>query len=148
MVNEHLGVQGLPGMGPRLDQESRKFLADPLHKVELGIRIDDVAKDLGNSGKTYKLRAGLVLIRVENGGANDGKYVHVGHADCPLAADVERAVILMQYVDMRDKEGNFEDKTATGLIHAFVEEDNVIFGTADANYIDAIKAALPQVMWL
>lgn len=145
-MNENLGIQGLPGMGPRLNQESRQFLADPLHKVEIGLRIDDVAKDLANTS-TFKLRAGLVLIRVENGGANAGKYVHVGHADCPAAADVERAAILMQYVDMRDKNSDFEDKSASGLVHGFVIEDQVIFGTADATYIDAIKAALPQVMF-
>lgn len=142
------GASGLPGMGPTVDGESRTFLKNDTHFAELGIRIkSDTVDDTDAHTPTTKLRAGLVLVRVE-AGDHTGKYVEVGNTSCPAEADIESAVILMGYVNMLGFDGAVEDKVASGLIHGFVVEDNVIFGTADAGIIDAIKAVLPQVMFL
>lgn len=143
------GASGLPGMGPTVDGESRTFLKNDTHFAELGIRIkSDTVDDTDGHTPTTKLRAGLVLVRVEAAGDHLGKYVEVGNASCPAEADIESAVILMGYVNMKGFDGEVEDKLASGLIHGFVDESKVIWGTADAGIIDAIKAVLPQVMFL
>lgn len=146
MVNEHLGVQSLPGLGPEVTSTSRKFITNNSHLAERGIRIDDATQDIGNTPVT-KLRGGLVLVRVEAAGANLGKYVHVTHADAPAAGDIAAAVILMQDINMFDRAGVVEDKVASGLIHGFVTEASVIFGTADVGIIDAVKEVLPLVQF-
>lgn len=142
-----LGNQGLPGMTPRVDQTSRKFLTENNHVVRRGIKIPSTAVDSGNT-PTTKLRAGLALVRVEAAGANLGTYVPVGHADAPVAADIEAAVLLMEDINMLGPDGAAEAKTATGLIHGFVDSTKVIFGTVDVPTIDAIKTvALPLVQF-
>jgi len=141
------GQSALPGIGPLEQQTSRVFLSNDEHVVVQAVKIDDTTQDVGNSVVT-KLRPGLALVRVEAAGANLGKYVHVTHADAPAAPDIIRAVLLLEPINMKAKDGStLEDKTASGLIHGFVTESQVIFGTADAPTIDAIKDALSQVMF-
>ena len=133
-------------MGPTVEQESFKFLKDNTHNFRRGVRIEKDTEDTGHTGKVHKLRAGLVLVRVE-AGPNTGKYVHSAHADAPLTVDIEAAVLLMEVIDMRNKEGDREDKLASGLIHGLVNESEVVFGTADAARIAKIKEVLPLVQF-
>lgn len=144
-TNPSMGDQALPGLTPLEQQTSRKFLTDNNHVVRIGVKLPSDVQDVGNSPVT-KLRAGLALVRVEAAGANLGKYVHVTHADAPVAGDIVSAVLLMESINMLGKDGAVEAKVASGLVHGFVDEDQVIFGTADVPTIDAIKSvALPLV---
>lgn len=137
---------GMPGMGSIDSTESRKFLTNNTHLVYRGAKIDADSVDAGHSGKTTTLRAGLVVVQVLTG-PNAGKYVPHGHADCPDNGDIEAAGILMDYTTMLDKDRNAADQPAHLLIHGFVKESAVIFGTGDAGFISAVKDLLPLVMW-
>lgn len=143
-LGEGLGVSGLPGLGPKPEQESRTFLFNDSHVEVESVRIDKDTDDDANTGKVHKLRAGMAVVRVEAGG-NKGKYVDVAHADAPAAGSIVHAGILRDFVDMRDKDGNREDKQAVVVIHGFVNEADVIYNTADGPTIQAIKDALPLV---
>lgn len=141
--NEQLGQQGLPGLGPKVEQESRAFLKDTTHIVRRGVRLDEDTEDTANTPVT-KLRAGLVVVRVE-AGANKNKYVSESHADAPLTASIVEAGILMQFINMKDRNDVLEDKTASVLIHGFVDNAQLLFGSADAARITALKDAMPLV---
>ena len=145
MGHESGAVQGLPGMGPVQTMETVKFLKDNNHIVRRGIQIHKDTDDSSQApGYTHKLRAGLVLVRVESG-LNKNLFVDAQHADAPIAAAVVEAVILMESLSMHDGDGVRVNKSGTGLIHGFVDEALINFGTADAPYIAAIRAALIQV---
>ena len=137
------GNQGMPGFSTRVDSDSREFRQKLHHFTEKGIQIHKDTQDTENSVVT-KLRPGLALVRVE-AGANAGLYVHAEHSDAPAAADVVDAVLLTVFLNMLGRDGAVENKSANGMDHGFVTEDQVLFGTDDASYIDAIKAALPLV---
>lgn len=143
-LNEALGAQRMPGLSAEQVQTSRKLLKDPNHLVRKGIRIESASVDAGNTGQTYKLRAGLALVRVI-AGQHAGKYVQPTHASAPASGDVEDAVILLEDVDMRAKagDGTKEDQQASGLVHGFVYDDACIF--VGSGYEAAIKAVLKQV---
>jgi len=140
------GNQGLPGLSTRVDQTSRKFLTDNNHKSERGMSLPSSVQDVGNTPVT-KLRAGLVLVRVEAAGANLGKYVHVTHADAPAAVDIKSALLLMQDINMLGHDGAVEAKVASGLIHGFVDDTKLTYGTTDDQIKDSVRGALPLVMF-
>ncbi len=147
---------GMPGMGPTEQTASRKFLTNNVHVVYRGAKIDADSVDAdnddvhptvdGGTGNPTTLRAGLVVAQVLTG-ANAGKYVPIGHADCPADGAIEAAGILMNYVTMLGPDRVAVDQPAQLLIHGFVRESEVLFGTADAGYIANIKEVLPQIMW-
>lgn len=139
------GASSLPGMGAKTSPgESREFLKDGSHKAVIGIHIDKDTQDVDNSTVT-KLRPGLVLVRVEAAGDNQGMFVHVTHGDAPAAGDIVEACILMGDHNMLSREGVVEEQVGQGLIHGIVDDAQVIWGTADAGIIDAVKEVLKLV---
>jgi len=138
------GRDALPGITARVDQVANNFLKNADHRMTRGITIDKDVVDSGNT-PTTKLRAGLALVRVESG-ANKNKYVQVGHADDPGVGSRLYAVLLMKPVNMVGRDGSTtEDKSGEGLFHGAVDEEKVIFGTANPPDIDDIKGILDQV---
>lgn len=148
---------GMPGMGPEEQTASRKFLTNTVHLIKRGAKIDADSVDDGNTdvhptvdggtGRETTLRSGLVVVQVIDG-ANAGKYVPKGHADCPDDGDIEAAGILMNYVNMLGADREPADQPGELLIHGFVRESEVLFGeTADAGFIAAVKDVLPLIMW-
>jgi hypothetical protein len=121
----------LPSLGAKEEMAVRKFLLDDGHLMTKGIVIPSDVVDAGNT-PTTTLRPGLVLIRVEAAGANQGKYVQSGHANAPAYAGsaIFDAVILMNFVNMLGRDGVVEEKSNIGLRHGWVEDDQVIFVTA------------------
>jgi len=145
--NFELGANRLPGLSDEVTQLSRTFLTDHNHLKVIGIRIHEDATDDGHTGKEFLLRPGLALVRCEAGDAA-GMYVPADHADAPDAADVEKAVILMGFVDMRKRSDPTaqENQQAQGLIHGFVDNAQIIY--VDATYEDEIKGVLPMVEFM
>lgn len=145
--NFELGANRMPGLTDEVAQLSRQFLTDHNHLKKVGIRIEADSVDAGHSGKTYLLRPGLALVRVETGG-NKGKYVPADHADAPANSDVEKAVILMGFVDMRKRSDptDTEDQMGEGLIHGFVDDAQIIY--VDAGYKTEIQDALYLVEFM
>lgn len=140
------GTGGLPGFSTEQVQTSKKLLLHPEHKMVEGVRIVDTTVDDDNTPET-KLRAGLVLVRVEEG-VHAGMYVNADHYDAPAAGDIEKAVILLDYVNMLNRAGDApEDKEAQGLIHGHVIEDEVIWGTDDAPTLAALRAAMANIIF-
>lgn len=142
--NFELGATRMPGLSDEILQESRQFLTENNHFRTRGIKIASASVDVGHTGKTHILRPGLALVRVEVGG-NAGKYVPADHADAPDAVDLEKAVILMQFVDMRKRSDptTYEDQQASGLVHGFVDDAQIIY--VDGSYKDEIQGVLPMV---
>jgi hypothetical protein len=140
------GFLGLPGLGPLEEQTSRKFLTDNNHIVRRGAKLDAATDDVENVGKEHQVRAGMLVVQVLSG-VNAGKYVDVTHANAPAAGTIEEVGILMESVNMRNKAGDREDKACSVVIHGFVRESQLLFGTADVGLIDEMKAALPLIMF-
>lgn len=138
------GDDRVPGISTKVTSEARVFLRDDEHVKETGVLIASATKDTANT-PPEQLRAGLALVRVEAAGANQGKYVSIGHADAPVAANILHARLLSKFTDMRLQDSTLADKLARGVIHGLVNESQVIFNTADVPTIDAIKAALNLV---
>src|SRR5579872_4270321 len=88
------GRGALPGQTPRVFQTQNNFLKSPDHYMTRGALVEATALDIGNT-PTTKLRAGLVLVRVETG-ANAGQWVHLGHADDPSVGNRLWAGILFE----------------------------------------------------
>lgn len=145
-TNPSFGNLGMPGLGPLQEQTSRKFLTNNNHIVRRGAFLDKDTEDTANSGKETYVRGGLVVVQVLTG-PNAGKYVHVDHADAPDNGDIAAAGILMESVHMVDKNGAVEDKQVSILIHGFVRESLLLYGTADAGFISAVKDVLPLVQF-
>lgn len=143
--NFELGSQRLPGLTPEITEESVVFLRDNNHLTRIGIIIAAGSLDAGHTGKTYKLRAGMALVRVITG-ANKNKYVPADHADAPANSDVESAVILMETTDMRQRANPslYEDQMASGLVHGFVDDANINY-VNPGSYKVAIQDVLPLV---
>lgn len=144
-MDPYKGVAGMPGIGTEVVQESRIFLKDPNHVVvRNGIIIDADAVDTDHTGKTHVLRPGLMLVRIEEG-AKAGKYTDLDNDDAPeYDADIVDCVILRDYCDMRAKDVGgataYEDKQAAGVIHGAVDDDQILYGGADAGRIAAAQA--------
>ena len=145
-MEPQIGLGQLPGISDEQTMESRKFLKDTGHIVVRGVKIDKDTDDVAHVGKESVLRGGLALVRVEAGPLT-GKYVDAGHASAPVAGDIESAVILMETMPLADVAATRQDKAGSGLIHGFVEEDQILWGTSDAPTIAAIKAVLPMVQF-
>ena len=142
-LNEHLGADRMPGMGPVIEQETfTPFLKDQSFIVRRGVVIEKDSEDAGHTGKETKLRPGCVVVRIETG-ANKGKYVPVDHASAPVAASVQQAGILENVVSMRKRDGtdDVEDQHALIVIGGVIDQDEIIL--VDALYIEEVKAALP-----
>ncbi len=145
-MEPQIGLGQLPGISDEQVMESRNFLTNTGHIVVRGVKIDKDSDDIANVGKESVLRGGLALVRVE-AGLLAGKYVDVGHASAPAVGDIEAAVILMETIPLADVNATRQDKAGSGLIHGFVEEAQILWGTADAPTIAAIKAVLPLVQF-
>lgn len=145
------GNSSTPGTTVRVTSQVRRFLEISEPVVKRGVSLDEASQDAANTPVT-KLRPGLVVVKVVNGGANDGKYVPIGHADAPVANDIVSggagAVILSEFVNMLGEDGTVEDKWVQGYIACYPTEAQVIFGTADQATIDAIKAAMPNAHFI
>lgn len=142
MHNDQLSGDQMPGMGPVVEAAvATPFLKDQSFILRRGVIIEAASEDAGNT-PVEKLRAGVVLVRIETG-ADKGKYVPVDHASAPVAASVLQAGILEKYVDMRkrDGSGDVEDKHGVIVIGGVIDEDEIEL--VDANYIEEVKAALP-----
>lgn len=137
-------IQDLPGLLPKLEQDSVKFLLENNHILRRGIRVVKTTVDSRSIGATFKLQGGLVLVRVEAGG-DKNKYVQLGHASAPLEADVKEAVILMESFSTRDRDGVEQEKNATGLLHGVVDENALNFSGVAASYVDKVKSVLKLV---
>jgi hypothetical protein len=140
-MNEHLGEDARPGMGPVVVQTAALVLKNESWFITRGVVIPSDAEDAGNTPVT-KLRAGLVLVRVEAGGDNQGKYVPVDHDDAPVHGAVAHAAILMKPVNMIGRDGStVEEMSAPALIAGWIDEDHVII--VDEDYRDDVKRVLP-----
>lgn len=138
------GMEGLPKMGTRVDQTFNAFLKHPTHYFSRSIKIHKDTQDVGSTPVT-KLRAGLVLVRVE-AGANKNLYVHIGHADDPGTGNRVKAVILEHPIPtMLDEALVVENKGGRGVVHGFVDQSKVIFGTANVPDVDDIIGILNKV---
>lgn len=145
--NQQLGQHGLPGMGPIITADAVEVRTDPQHFVTRGVRIDKAVDDPRTGATSGLLKAGLVLTRVEAGGANQGFYVEFSHANHPGTGLEEKSGILLHDVNLnlRGSPGTFEDKVTALLIHGFVNEALIEFDTVVVGEIAALKAAMPLV---
>ena len=62
-------------------------------------------------------------------------------------ADGNRAVILMDFVNMNDEDAVAQERGALGVVHGWVEDGQIIYGTATGSEILEIQAALPLVLF-
>lgn len=138
-LNQHLGADALPGMGPEIVQPVRApFLMNQEWFLMRGVLIDKNSVDVGNVGNTHTLRAGLVLVKVSVG-ANAGKFVPLDHADAPAAGDTdgdESFVILAKDVNLYGKDCELKDMSAPGVYAGIVDEAAVIL--SDEAYLEAV----------
>ncbi len=141
----------LPEVSTVKTQAARRFLQQEAHIMTKGIVIPSDVVDVGNTGKTTTLRPGLVLVKVIAAGANQNKFVEVGHADAPAFGasnfTAGRAVILMDFVNMLDLEAVAQQRGAHGLTHGWVEDGQIIFVTVTASEITELKDAMPLVLF-
>ncbi len=145
--NQLSGDFSLPGLTARQTSKSRQFRHVAGGEiVSPGIVIESATVDAGGT-PTTELRPGLVLVRIETGG-DKGKYCQFGHASSPANNEIQHAVILNHYVEMRGADGVVADKQAQGLIGGVVNEAEIIFGTADATAKAGIKDALHLVRFV
>lgn len=140
------GVDGIPGIQDPVESSSRTFLLDNAHMATEGITIVGSTDDDENVGFENKLRGGLVLVRIEAGG-DAGKYCELNHASAPLDGDITRACILMNDVNMLKGDGSTSraDKHQNGLIHGFVDDAKLFWGTG---VLAARKDAVREVLKL
>lgn len=145
-MNPQFDQDSVPGMGPKIEGASRTFLAHSFFQSR-GIVIDKDTEDDAND-PTTKLRPGLVLVKAIAGDAIN-KFVHSEHGDAPATNDITEAVILNgKYYSMLDKNGEVADQVGNGVWMGMADVDKVIFGTADAARIAALKAAMPGVTFI
>jgi hypothetical protein len=131
--NDHLGHSQLPGVSDPVEQTQSNYLySDRAHSSFDGVRIHKDTDDEGNVGFEHKLRPGLVLVKVINGGANDGMYVDLDHADAPVNNDVTDVVILDEWVDLKDKNGDRQNCQGNCLVHGQVKNSELEYNSADA----------------
>jgi|GEM_PF-1957006 len=130
--NEHLGHNQLPGVSASVEQTQKVYKYSLGHEDYDGVRIHKDTDDEGNVGSEHKLRPGLCLVKVINGGANDGMYVDPDHADAPANNDVTDVVILDEWVDLKDKTGTRQNCQAKVLVHGQVKDSEIEYNSADA----------------
>lgn len=145
-LNEHLTGFGRAGMRDKVTQESVEVRTDLSHFKLKGIVIASDTDDPRATG-TGKLQPGLVLVRVEAGGGKQGKYVEFSNAGSPGATFIEKAVILLDHVNLAKPSDPtvFEDKGVAGLLHGFVDNALLEFDTVVVGEIAELKAALKLV---
>lgn len=138
--NDHLGHSQLPGVSDPVEQTQKVYLyGDRKHTSYDGVRINKDTDDEGNVGAEWKLRPGLALVKVINGGANDGMYVDLDHADAPANNDVTDVVILDEWVDLKDKAGDRQHCQANVLVHGQVVDAEIEYNSADATRQGVVK---------
>jgi hypothetical protein len=141
-----VGNDGLPKIMTAIEGDARVFLNDDKHFQEKGVVVEKDSDDDLNTGKTYELRPGLVLLRAEAGVT--GKWVDESHANAPADGDIKEAGLLFHYLDMRAADGSTrEDKSGSVIVHGRVKTSQCIFGNANAARIAAIKAAMKNVIF-
>lgn len=146
-LNEHLTGHDLPGIRSKIVQKSEEVLTDTLHFKLKGVVIPSDVEDDRTAGNSGLLEPGLVLVRVEAGGANQGKYVEPGHADAPIVSAIEKAVVLKDFVNMADPSAptTFVDKGAPGILHGFVDNAKLTFSGLSAPDTATVKAIMKLV---
>ncbi|HEV3027553.1 MAG TPA: hypothetical protein VG457_08275 [Planctomycetota bacterium] len=138
------GRGSLPGQTPRLFQTQNNFVKSPDHYMTRGALVEASAIDAGNT-PTTKLRAGLVLVRVETG-ANAGQWVQLGHADDPGVGNRLWAIILFEAVNMLSRDMvTTEQKDVLGIVHGRVDNSKIIYGSVNPADIDDVQGILDQV---
>lgn len=143
---DHAGGNLMPGISAEVTQKQRRYKTVEDHQVLTPIVIHKDTVDNQNAGNTTELRPGLTLVRIEAGGADQFKFVNPEHASAPVEASVVEAVILDEFVEMKDKAGAVKDQQASGLIHGFVDESKVLYGAGTAGaYKTKIKTVLKAV---
>jgi hypothetical protein len=139
--NDHLGHSQLPGVSDAVEQTQKVYkYGDPTKEDYDGVRIHKDTDDEGHAGKTHILRPGTVLTKVVNGGANDGMYVDLSHADAPANGDLVDVVILDEWVDLKDKLGNRQNCQGKVLVLGQVKDSELDYASADATRKAAAKA--------
>lgn len=140
----------LPGVSVKKTQVARRFLNQEAHIMTKGIIIPSDVVDAGGT-PTTKLRPGLVLVKVIAAGANQNKFVQVGHANAPAFAGGNitpgRAVILDDFVNMLDDDAVATERGAKGLVHGWVEDGQIVYGTATGSEITELRDAMPLVLF-
>lgn len=143
-------THNLPGVSVKKTQAARRFLNHEAHIMTKGFIIPSDAVDSANT-PTTTLRPGLVLVKVIAAGANQNKFVPVGHADAPAFAGGNitpgRAVVLMDFVVMLDGDAVAQERGAHGLTHGWVEDGQIIYGTATGTEITELRDAMPLVLF-
>jgi hypothetical protein len=131
--NDQLGHNQLPGVSDAVEQTQKVYKYGDLgHESYDGVRIHKDTDDEGNVGAEWKLRPGLCLVKVINGGANDGMYVDLDHADAPVNNDVTDVVILDEWVDLKDRAGTRQNCQGKALVHGQVVDAQIEYNSADA----------------
>lgn len=144
--NDHLGGNLLPGVSAEVVQKQRRYKTHEDHQMVIPIVIKADTVDNQNAGNTTELRPGLVLVRVEAGGADQFKWVNPENAAAPLEAAVIEACILDEFVEMKDKAGAVKDQQASAVVHGMVDNSKLLFGAGTAApYIAKLKSVLKLV---
>jgi len=106
------------GLGSKKTSDPSEYkLSD--HAIVIGVTIDSAARDSGNT-PTTTLRKGLVLGKV----TASGKYKE--YDDAAIDGTETAVCILDDEVKVVDEDGNAADAAATGLIHGYVDESDLI----------------------
>lgn len=139
--NDHKGHSQLPGVSDAVEQAAdRAFHYGDLKGEQYdGVRIHKDTDDEGQT-RTSKLMPGLVLVKVINGGANDGMYVDPDHADAPVNNDITDVVILDEVVDLLDKSDTRQNCQGKVLVLGQVVASALEFNDADGTRQTALKA--------
>ena len=121
------------GYGPLRENQPTEFrLSDHGRDADVGITIDQGARDAGNTPQTT-LRKGLILGKV----TATGKYAQ--YDDLASDGTEVAACILADEVNLLDADGNAQDAHATGVIHGVVDESKLIGidanGKADLKFV-------------
>lgn len=145
-INQHLTGFGRAGMRDKVTQESEEVRTDLMHFKTKGIVIASDTDDPRATG-TGKLEPGLVLVRVEAGGGKQGKYVEFSNAGSPGAGSIEKAVILLDHVNLANPSDPTvtEDKSVAGLLHGFVDDAKIEYDTVMAAEITELQDTLKLV---
>jgi hypothetical protein len=138
-----------PGYGLRYESEQREFLYRPLESAYMDVTIDKDTVDTENSGKTTRLRPGLVLV------PNVARtlYVNLEHADSPVQADlalvlVGDPVVLSEYRETKDAAGVVQNITAKVLTMGNVIAERILWGATTTDYVKGvIKSKMPRVLF-
>lgn len=143
--NDGVGGGVLPGISAEVTMKQRRYKSIEDHQFLIPIVIKADTIDNQNAGNTTELRPGLVLVRVEAGGADQFKWVNPENAAAPVEASVIEACILDEFIEMKDKAGAVKDQQASALVHGLVDDSKLLFGAGTAG---AYKTKLRSVLKL